>query len=90
MKINDGNGIWDNSGLIDTLIVDCNTLVKKMAGGEYVAFCALIVSMVQKLTNLQAGIKTEKESMQEQIDEAQRTINDLLNPKEEGEDDVQR
>ena len=62
LTVNDGKGLLDNNGLIDSLIADCNTVVKRLASGEYIAFCALITGMVQKLVNLKAGIKNEADS----------------------------
>lgn len=62
LTVNDGKGLLDNDGLIDSLIVDCNTVVKRLASGEYIAFCALISEMAQKLVTLKAGIKNEAES----------------------------
>ena len=69
IKVNDGKGLFDSNGLIDTLIVDCNELVKKLASGEYVGFCGLIVEMVQKLALLKKGITKDRESLQYKVKE---------------------
>lgn len=69
MKINDGNGLYDNQGLCDSLILDCNNLVKQITGGNYVSFCGIVVQMVQKLGNLKEGIKHDLESKNNIIDE---------------------
>ena len=34
MEVNDGNGLFDAEGLIDSLIVDTNETVKSIAGGN--------------------------------------------------------
>lgn len=78
MNINDGKGLYDNEGLIDTLIVDCNNLVKHLASGQYVQFCNSIVGMVQKLANLKEGIKTDKEAADQRVAELEQCNNKLV------------
>jgi hypothetical protein len=78
IKVNDGKGLFDSNGLIDTLIVDCNELPKKLACGEYVSFCGLIVEMVQKLALLKKGITKDRESLQDQVKELIRLRDELL------------
>lgn len=68
INVNDGNGLYDNCGLIDSLIVDCNSLPKLLFDNRNVAFCGKLVEMVQKLSNLKDGVKNEKEHLQEQLD----------------------
>lgn len=72
VKVNDGGGLLDNIGLIDTLIVNCNDLPKAMAAGEYVKFCGMIVEMVQKLAQLKIGIRNDMKSLQNRIDEMKK------------------
>ena len=79
IKVNDGKGLFDSVGLIDTLIVDCNTLVKNIFSGNCVAFCAKVVEIVQKLNNLKTGVSSEMESMQKNIDDLKRFIDDVNN-----------
>ena len=67
MEVNDGKGLYDSSGMIDSLIVDCNSLLGFLISNQNIAFCKKIVEMVQKLSNLKTGIKTDTESMTEQI-----------------------
>ena len=69
VKVNDGGGLYDNIGLIDTLIVDMNSLVRRVVSGEYVGFCTTVVSMVQRLANLKVGIQNDMNSLKEQIEE---------------------
>lgn len=78
IKVNDGKGLFDSNGLIDTLIVDCNELPKKLASGEYVGFCGLIVEMVQKLALLKNGITKDRESLQDQVKELIRLRDELM------------
>ena len=72
--VNDGGGLFDSDGLIDTLIVDCNELPKTLCCGEYVRFCNTIVQMVQKLALLRNGIKADADSLRKQIEELKETL----------------
>ena len=67
-KINDGGGLYDAEGLIDTLIVECNDAVKSVMGGNAIKFCAQMVEMVQKLDALKRGIQKEKEAKEAEAD----------------------
>ena len=51
MNLNDGHGLYDNSGLIDTLIIDCNELPKLLIENQFIAFGNLLTQMFQKLQN---------------------------------------
>lgn len=84
--VNDGKGLYDNEGLCDLLINDCNNLVKQIAGGNYVSFCAIVVQMVQKLGNLKEGIKNDLQSKDETIEGLKR-MNDSLMAERLGKDD---
>ncbi|MBO7624389.1 MAG: hypothetical protein J6S82_03675 [Bacteroidales bacterium] len=77
MTVNDGNGLYDNEGLCDSLIVDLNNLPKALMFGQNIQFCALIASMGQKLANLKKGIKSDLESERNKVKELQQ-INDRL------------
>jgi hypothetical protein len=81
IPVNDGGGLLDNFGLIDSLILDCNESVKAIATGNYISFCNRIVDMVKKLSNLKDGIKTELDSKDEQIRQLHRFANDILEDK---------
>ena len=78
VKVNDGGGLFDSNGLIDTLIVDCDTIMKLLFAGNGIGFCAKLVEMVQKLSNLRKGVKSEKDSLQEQLEVYIRENEDLL------------
>ena len=69
INVNDGGGLLDNIGLIDSLIVSCNELPNAIFNGQNVRFCALIVEMVQKLSLLKQGVKNDLESLRKQVDE---------------------
>lgn len=74
VKLNDGNGLFDSTGLIDTLIIDCNSLTKTLVNANYVGFCAKIVEMVQKLSKLREGVKKDIDSLNERIEDQMRLI----------------
>ena len=42
--------------MIDSMIIDCNNAVKMMTSGNYIAWCGLMVKMVQKLSALKEEI----------------------------------
>lgn len=74
IPVNDGKGLYDNIGLIDTLTVDCNDLPRLLMTGHYVAFCAKVVEMVQKLSLLREGVKHDVADRDEQIKELQTQL----------------
>lgn len=69
IPVNDGGGLYNNLGLIDSLTVDCNELTKVLVSGHYVAFCAKIVDMVQKLSVLRKGVEHDISERDKQIKE---------------------
>lgn len=83
---NKNNGLLDNVGLIETLIVDCERVMKALVSGEYMRFSALMVGMVQKLNNLHDGVKNDMESLKKQVEDLQRFVDDINDAK--GDSDV--
>lgn len=77
IPVNDGGGLYDNEGLCDSLILDCNNSVKALASGNYVQFCNVIVQMVQKISNLKSGIRADTDALKANIAELKR-MNDSL------------
>ena len=76
IQVNKG-GLYDNKGLIDSLIVDCNTLPKLLINNHFIAFGSLLSQMVQKLGNLKEGIDKDMKAKDEAIADLRR-INDEL------------
>ena len=74
LNINDGGGIFDSAGFVDTIIMDCNGAVKQLVSGNYIAFCNGMRGIVEKLAVLKNGITKEKEDMQKQISELQERL----------------
>ena len=83
VAVNDGKGLLDNIGLIDTLVEDCNELPKDLIDGHNIRFCSRLVAMVQKLANLKDGIKADMGALNDQIAEL-RKLNDELAEKAYG------
>ena len=77
LTVNDGKGLLDNEGLCDSLINDCNGLVKTICNGNYILFCNTVVQMTIKLSNLKNGIKADLDSMKGKVEELKR-MNDSL------------
>ena len=64
IKVNDGRGLYDASGLIDTMIMDCNRSVKELIGGNYIGFCNGMAEIVKKLAVLKKGIEEERKGVE--------------------------
>lgn len=77
VETNDGGGLLDSSGMINSLIMDCNSLPKSLMDGNYVEFCKKIVEMVQKMGLLQDGIKSDIASKDEIIADLRRMNREL-------------
>lgn len=86
IKVNDGGGLLDNLGLIRSLGVDLNNLVKQTMSGNYVAFCGIVYSMFKKIENLETGVKNDTDSLNRRVKELQRLIDDINGAK--GDKDV--
>ena len=54
-----GKGVYTNSELIDSLIVDLNNLPKELIDGQFIQFCSIVSQMGQKLLNLRNGVKAD-------------------------------
>lgn len=78
ITVNDGNGLYDNAGLCNSLILDLNNLPKLLMTGQYIQFCAMIASMGQRLVNLKEGIKSDMDSMNGKVEDLKRMNNSLV------------
>ena len=70
------NGLYTNSELIQTIIVDLNDLIKAQMGGQYIQACNIVTQMGQKLVNLKTGIHNDIESRDKTIDSLKKTQHD--------------
>lgn len=77
ITLNDGSGLMDHNGLIDSLILDCNNAVKQLVSGSYVTWCGTMLLMVRKLTELKAGTNKELKDMRDRIEALQALNSDL-------------
>lgn len=77
LTVNDGKGFMDNEGLIQSLIVNLNDLIKCMAVGQYIQFAGIVAQMGQKLANLKKGVRNDREDLEEQIKGLKRLNNEL-------------
>lgn len=75
ITVNDGEGLYDSIGIINTLIVDCNELPKDLFNGQYALFCARLAGMVQKLDNLRKGVKNDTNALQARVNELLGILN---------------
>lgn len=76
INVNNGGGLYDNVGLIDTLILDCNLLPKALMIGNYVQFCSKIMEMVQKLSKLKEGVQNDLADNEREIQALHKIINE--------------
>ena len=74
IKVNDGGGLFDSLGLIDSLIVDCEKGMKTLVAGSPLEYAAVTVGMVQKLGELKKGVRNDTEDLKKQI----RELRELL------------
>ena len=63
------NGLYTNSELIDTIIVDMNNMIKEALSGQYVQICYIVTGMTQKLINLKKGIDEDLASKDKVIEQ---------------------
>jgi len=77
ITVNDGHGLMDNEGLVESMISDLNNLLKNMAAGQYIRVCSIVMEMVQKLQNLNKSMKAERKDFIDQLADLRRLNNDL-------------
>lgn len=61
------NGIYTNSELVDTIIVDLNSVLKEALNGQYIQACRIVTMMSQKLVNLKTSIDNDLKSRDQVI-----------------------
>lgn len=78
VTVNDGNGLLDNDGLMQTIIVDCNDAVKGALSGNYISFCDKMVQVVQKVSLLRKNWEQEMNAKEKQIADLMARNHELL------------
>lgn len=78
VTVNDGKGLFDADGLMDTIIMDCNDAVKHCVTGQYIAFCGVMTNIVQKVAVLKEGYKAEMAGKDETILELRKANDELI------------
>lgn len=74
LPVNDGGGLYDNLGLIDTIVIDCKKLLESIFSGDFVKFEVIHIGIIQKLSNLKTGVKNDTEALQNEIKELMEQI----------------
>lgn len=77
IKVNDGRGLFDSEGICDKGVSLLNSAVKDLVTGQYIAFCDKVTQVTRIFANLKTGIKADRESLQEKIEDLKR-INDSI------------
>ena len=75
IKVNDGGGLMDSCGMIDSLILDCNNSVKALVEGNYISFCNKMSEMVKKMALLKDGVKKDIQTRDQHIKELEIMLN---------------
>ena len=81
ITVNDGKGLYDNIGIVDTIANDMNKLPRLIIDGQFFQAAAVFASIGQRLGNLKSGIKTELDSKDKIIEELKRMNNELVSEK---------
>lgn len=76
IPVNDGGGLYDRNGMLDGLILDCESVMKAIMAGQGIRLAALLVEMVQKLTALKKGVAEEVERLTEERDLARKNADE--------------
>lgn len=71
------NGLYTNSELVDSIILDLNNLPKELIDGQFIRACNIITQMSQKLINLRQTIDNDLKSRDETIENLKREIRNL-------------
>ena len=71
------NGLYTNSELVDSIILDLNNLPKELIDGQFIQACSLITQMSQKLINLRKTIDSDLKSRDKTIENLKAEIRNL-------------
>lgn len=71
------NGIYSNTELVETLIVDLNNLPKLLIDGQYIQACSVVAQMGQRLANLRNGIVDDINGKDRVIEELKQQLRNI-------------
>lgn len=74
IKVNDGHGLFDSEGICDKGISLLNSAVKDLVTGQYIAFCDKVTQVTRIFANLKTGIKTDRESQEQKIEDLKKIV----------------
>ena len=61
-------GLYTNSELLDSIIIDLNNTIKEFLDGQYIQVCYNITSISQKLVNLRQTIDNDLKNRDQTIE----------------------
>lgn len=70
--------------VIDSLILDCNNIVRTIMAGNYVSWCSQTVDLVRNLEMLKTQVNEELEKKNKKIEELKSQLNNLGSTKKDG------
>lgn len=73
----DNKNFFNNESICDKGISILNSAMKSLTSGQYIAFCDGVTQLAEILANLKTGIKADRESLEQKIEELKR-MNDAL------------
>ena len=71
------NGLFTNSKLIDSLVVDLNNVLKEQQNGQFIQACCIVAQMTQKLINLRKTIDNDLKNREETIEVLKKRLRDF-------------
>lgn len=70
------NGLYTNTELMDSVIVDLNNTLKDIFSGQYIQACCHVTQMSQKLVNLRNTIDNDLKNREETIERLKQVLRD--------------
>lgn len=71
------NGTYTNTELIESVIVDLNTMLKSQATGQYIQACEYAAQMSQKLFALRKSVDDDLKGKEAEIEELKQAIRSM-------------
>jgi hypothetical protein len=71
------NGLYNNTELMDSVIVDLNNTLKELFSGQYIQACCHVTQMSQKLVNLRNTIDNDLKNREATIETLKRQLREM-------------